>query len=159
VDDRLNDFTLKALAVALTVAGIVAVLLGYLGVRNHNDIVLQAPYFISGGVGGLALIGLGALCLIQFQMRVQARQFAQVTDSLEEWKEAALAEIRGFLEGAQIEVEVLSPATAARPIRARRLPADRGDSADRANSADSGGQDDEQRENGRMERAGSTERG
>jgi hypothetical protein len=147
VDDRLNDFTLKALAVALTVAGLVAVLLGYLGVRNHNDIVLQAPYFISGGVGGLALIGLGALCLIQFQMRVQARQFAQVTDSLEEWKEAALAEIRGFLEGAQIEVEVLSPATAARPIRARRLPADKG------------GEDDEERDNGRMERAGSTERG
>jgi hypothetical protein len=138
---------LKALAVALTVAGLVAVLLGYLGVRNHNDIVLQAPYFISGGVGGLALIGLGALCLIQFQMRVQARQFAQVTDSLEEWKEAALAEIRGFLEGAQIEVEVLSPATAARPIRARRLPADKG------------GEDDEERDNGRMERAGSTERG
>jgi hypothetical protein len=147
VDDRLNDFTLKALAVALTVAGLVAVLLGYLGVRNHNDIVLQAPYFISGGVGGLALIGLGALCLIQFQMRVQARQFAQVTDSLEEWKEAALAEIRGFLEGAQIEVEVLSPATAARPIRARRLPADKGR------------EDDEERDNGRMERAGSTERG
>jgi hypothetical protein len=147
MDDRLNDFTLKAMAVALTVAGIVAVLLGYLGVRNHNDIVLQAPYFISGGVGGLALIGLGALCLIQYQMRVQARQFAQVTDSLEEWKEAALAEIRGFLEGAQIDVEVLSPASAARPIRARRLQEGKGDP------------DEDSRENGRLERAGYTERG
>jgi hypothetical protein len=147
VDDRLNDFTLKALAVALTVAGLIAVLLGYLGVRNHNDIVLQAPYFISGGVGGLALIGLGALALIQYQMRIQARHFAQVTDSLEEWKEAALAEIRGFLEGAQIEVEVLTPATAARPIRARRLPEGKGDP------------DEDDHDNGRLERAGRTERG
>ena len=107
MDDRLADFLLRALAVVLTVAGLVAVLIGYLGVRNHNDIVLQTPYFMSGGVGGLALIGLGALALVQYQMRVQARRFTQMTESLDEWKEAALAEIRGFLEGAEIEVEVL----------------------------------------------------
>ncbi len=94
-------------------------IVGYLGVRNQNDIVLQAPYFISGGVGGLALLGLGALALIQYQMRQQARRFAEVTESLDEWKEAALAEIRGFLEGAQIEVEVLSPASNGR-TRSRR---------------------------------------
>jgi hypothetical protein len=146
VDDRLNDFTLKTLAVALTVAGLVAVLLGYLGVRNHNDIVLQAPYFISGGVGGLALIGLGALALIQYQMRIQARHFSQVTDSLEEWKEAALAEIRGFLEGAQLEVEVLTPSASSRPIRARRLEEGKGDPAA------------EDLDNGRLQRAGRTER-
>lgn len=111
MDDRLNDFLLRAAAVLLTVAGIGAVLLGYLGVRNKADIVLQLPYFLSGGVGGLALIGLGALCLIQYQMRLQARRFTEVTDSLEDWKEQALSEIRTFLEGAQIEVEVLTPTT------------------------------------------------
>jgi hypothetical protein len=111
MDDRLTDLLWRGAAVVLTVAGIVAVLVGYLGVRNHSDIVLQLPYFISGGVGGLALMGLGALALIQYQMRVQARRFAEVTDSLDEWKEQALAELRGFLEGAQIDVEVLSPVT------------------------------------------------
>jgi hypothetical protein len=35
MDDRLTDFSLRALAVALTVAGLVAVLIGYLGVRNR----------------------------------------------------------------------------------------------------------------------------
>ena len=119
MDDRMTDLLLRAAAVLLTIAGLVAVIIGYLGVRNQNDIVLQAPYFISGGVGGLALLGLGALALIQYQMRQQARRFAEVTESLEEWKEAALAEIRGFLEGAQIEVEVLSPATNGR-ARSRR---------------------------------------
>jgi hypothetical protein len=110
MDERLTDLLWRAAAVVLTVAGLVVVLVGYLGVRNQSDVVLQLPYVISGGVGGLALMGLGALALIQYQMRVQARRFAEVTDSLDEWKEQALAELRGFLEGAQIEVEVLTPA-------------------------------------------------
>jgi hypothetical protein len=113
MDDRLTDLALRVLGIALTIGGLVAVLIGYLGVRNHNDVVLQVPYFMSGGVGGLALMGLGALCLVQLQMRVQTRRFEQVNDSLEEWKEAALGEIRGFLEGAQLEVEVIEPSVRA----------------------------------------------
>ena len=110
MDDRLTDFTLRAAAALLTVAGLVAVLVGYLGVRDQSHIELQLPYLISGGLGGLVLMGLGALVLIQYQMRVQARRFAEVTDVLDEWKEQALAELRTFLEGAEIDVEVLTPA-------------------------------------------------
>lgn len=111
MDDRLTDFGMKALAAALTIAGLVAVLVGYLGVRDESHIELQLPYLISGGLGGLVLMGLGALVLIQYQMRIQARRFAEMTDSLDEWKEQALAELRGFLEGAEIDVEVLTPTT------------------------------------------------
>jgi hypothetical protein len=111
MDDRLTDFGMKALAAALTIAGLVAVLVGYLGVRDQSHIELQLPYLISGGLGGLVLLGLGALVLIQYQMRIQARRFAEMTDSLDEWKEQALAELRTFLEGAQIDVEVLTPVT------------------------------------------------
>jgi hypothetical protein len=118
MDDRLADFLLRVMAVVLVVAGLVAILIGYLGVRNHNDIVLQVPYFMSGGVGGLALMGLGALTLVQYQMRLQARRFNQVTESLDEWKQAALTEVRAFLEGAEIEVEVLEPRTATRRPKA-----------------------------------------
>jgi hypothetical protein len=111
MDDRLSDFGLKALAAALTIAGLIAVLVGYLGVRDESHIELQLPYLISGGLGGLVLMGLGALVLIQYQMRVQARRFAEMTDSLDEWKEQAIAELRTFLEGAEIDVEVLTPAS------------------------------------------------
>ena len=117
MDDRLNDFGLKTLAAALTIAGLVAVLVGYLGVRDESHIELQLPYVISGGLGGLALMGLGALVLIQYQMRLQARRFAEMTDSLDEWKEQAIAEIRSFLEGAEIDVEVLTPSTNGRRRR------------------------------------------
>ena len=118
MDDRLTDFGMKALAAALTLAGLVAVLVGYLGVRNQSHIELQLPYLISGGLGGLALMALGALVLIQYQMRIQARRFTEMTDSLDEWKEQAIAELRTFLEGAEIDVEVLTPAT-----NGRRRPA------------------------------------
>src|SRR5207237_9754341 len=111
MDDRLTDFSMKALAAGLTVAGLVAVLVGYLGVRNESHVELQLPYLISGGLGGLVLMGLGALVLIQYQMRLQARRFAEMTDSLDEWKEPALAELLGLLEGAEIDVEVLAQAT------------------------------------------------
>jgi hypothetical protein len=111
MDDRLTDFGMKALAAALTIAGLVAVLVGYLGVRDQSHIELQLPYLISGGLGGLVLMGLGALVLIQYQMRIQARRFAEMTDSLDEWKEQALAELRSVLEGAEIDVEVLTPTT------------------------------------------------
>ena len=117
MDDRLSDFGLKALAAGLTVAGLIAVLVGYLGVRDESHIELQLPYLLSGGLGGLVLMGLGALVLIQYQMRIQARRFAEMTDSLDEWKEQALAELRGFLEGAEIDVEVLTPTTNGRRRR------------------------------------------
>jgi hypothetical protein len=110
MDDRMIDYLLRAAAGALTVLGVVAVLIGYLGVRDQSDLALQVPYLVSGGLGGLALIGLGALALIQYQMRLQARRFIELTESLDEWKDAALAEVRSFLEGAELEVEVRPPA-------------------------------------------------
>jgi hypothetical protein len=120
MDDRMIDYLLRVAAGALTVIGVVAVLIGYLGVRDESDLALQVPYLVSGGLGGLALIGLGALALIQYQMRVQSRRFIELTESLDEWKDAALAEVRGFLEGAELEVEVRAPtANGARATRAR----------------------------------------
>jgi hypothetical protein len=120
MDNRLADFLLRLVAGALTVLGLVAVLVGYLGVRNESDTVLQLPYVVSGGLGGLALMGVGALALIQYQMRIQARRYAEVTEALEDWKERALAEVRHFLETAVIDVEV--PPSAAVPVAQRNGP-------------------------------------
>lgn len=111
MNDNVTNLALKVLGGVLVVGGLVAVLVGYLGVRSSDDIVLQLPYFASGGIGGLSLLALGALCLVQQQMREQSRRAAQVTESLEEWKEQALLEVRAFLEGATLELEVLAPAT------------------------------------------------
>ena len=109
MNDRLSALALKALAGVLIVAGLVCVLLGYLGVRKQDDIVLQMPYLASDGLFGLALIALGGIVLIQHQMREQTRRAARVTEELEDWKDAALAELRAFLETATLELEVRAP--------------------------------------------------
>ena len=109
MNDRVTDYLLRLCAGVLTAAGAVTVLIGYAQLRDESDVVLQLPSLMSAGIGGLVLIGLGALALIQYQMRVQARRFGELTDQLDEWKQAALVEIRTFLEGAEIEVEVTDP--------------------------------------------------
>lgn len=119
---KLRELGATALAGALIVAGLVCILLGYLGVRREEDIVLQLPYLASGGVLGLALIGLGAVLLIQEQMREQVRRAAEVTETLDEWKEQAMAELRAFLEGATIELEVPAAANHRREDVTTALP-------------------------------------
>src|SRR5882724_5785097 len=121
MDTRLSDYTLRLAAGVCTALGVVVVLVGYLGVRNESDVALQIPYLLSGGLGGLALVGLGSLGLIQYQLRVQARNNARLIEELEAWKESALAEVRRFLEGAQIEVSVEAPA---QPVASTRRAVD-----------------------------------
>ena len=80
MNDRVTEYLLRLCAGVLTAAGVITV-----------------------------LVGLGALALIQCQMRIQTRRFGELTDQLDEWKQAALAEIRSFLEGSEIEVEISEP--------------------------------------------------
>jgi hypothetical protein len=117
MDTRLSDYTLRLAAGVCTAVGVVVVLVGYLGVRNESDVALQIPYLLSGGLGGLALVGLGALGLLQYQLRVQARNNARLIEELDAWKESALTEVRRFLEGAEIEVSIEAPA---QPVASRR---------------------------------------
>ena len=121
MDNRQSDYALRFVAGALTALGVVVVLVGYLGVRNESDVALQIPYLLSGGLGGLALVGLGALGLLQYQLRLQSRNNARLIEELEAWKDAALVEVRHFLEGAEIEVSVGAPTQPA--TSARRAPA------------------------------------
>ncbi len=106
MDDKTKDLLLRVGAGGLTGLGVVVVLLGYLGVRDEASVELQIPYLMSGGLGGLALVGLGALCLIQLQMRQQAQRMARLTDELDEWKESAIAELRAFLASATVEIDL-----------------------------------------------------
>lgn len=75
--------------------------------------MLQLPYVVSGGLGGLDLIGLDALALIQHQSQVDTATLAALSGELEEWKEHALTDLKGelrhFLHSAEIDVEVTAP--------------------------------------------------
>lgn len=103
---QLRDLGLKLLAVVLVLGGLGMCVMGYLGVRRNYEVALQLPYLASGGVIGLALIAIGAVVVVQRQMQEQSRRAGLVTEALEEWKDAALAELRAFLDTATLELEV-----------------------------------------------------
>lgn len=48
----------------LIAAGLLAVISGYLGVRNEIDVSVQIPYLLSGGIGGLLLAMVGVTILL-----------------------------------------------------------------------------------------------
>jgi hypothetical protein len=110
MNDRVKNLGVRTIAWGLACGGLLLVVIGFLRIRSEDNIVLQLPYLASDGLGGVALIGFGAMLCIQQQMRQQAARAAAVTESLEEWKDAALAEIRVFLQTTTLELEVRAPA-------------------------------------------------
>lgn len=109
MDPRLNTYLTKIGSSVLLAAGVVVVLIGYIGVRGESSVELQLPYIASGGIGGLGLIGLGIAGLLWASTKEQAAHIAGVVDSLEEWKVTALSDLRQFLETADVQLEVLQP--------------------------------------------------
>ncbi|HEX3612411.1 MAG TPA: hypothetical protein VHU88_12060 [Sporichthyaceae bacterium] len=122
MNERLNDIALKVMTAGFITAGLIAVTIGYRGIQREDDIVLQMPYLASGAVIGLALIALGGITMIRQQMREQSRRGAQVTETLEEWKESTMNELRAFLANATVDVEI-NPTAPAHLDALNRAPA------------------------------------
>jgi hypothetical protein len=77
------------LGVAMLALGAIALYLGYDGVAKHAVEVAQTPYLISGGIVGLALIGLGGVTLavyvllrVQGDLRSELRSMSVAIESL-----------------------------------------------------------------------------
>jgi hypothetical protein len=72
----------RSLATLLTVLGLVAILLGWLGVSDHVLPSEQIPYLASGGVLGLFLLGAAGTLWLSADMRDEWRKLDQVADEL-----------------------------------------------------------------------------
>jgi hypothetical protein len=96
----------RAAAVAAAVAGLVAIVLGWVGVSGKGLPTEQIPYLASGGLLGLFALGVGATLWLSADLR-------------DEWRK--LDEIHADL-GAQRRVETNGepPATGARSRAAAR---------------------------------------
>lgn len=77
----------RALAVGLVVLGVIALVIGWIGVSGTGLSAEQEPYLISGGLGGVALIAVGCTLWMSADMQDEWRRL----DSLEE-----LVERRGL---------------------------------------------------------------
>ncbi len=72
----------RVLATALFVVGGVALVVGWVGVSRQALTALQVPYVISGGIGGIFLLGLGAVFWLSADLRDEWRKLDEVLDAL-----------------------------------------------------------------------------
>lgn len=75
-----NNMTRRAQGWALVALGGIVLVVGYMGIARQALIAKQLPYLASGGLGGLALVALGALFIVSEDLRHDTRRL----DALEE---------------------------------------------------------------------------
>ena len=110
--DRVSAGVLVALGALLLVCG-------WLGVRDKLYPAQQIPYEISGGLGGLFLLGLGAALWISADVRDEWRKLDAVDRSLASI-EAALG--THSVAGASPAVDVRHVEATLAPVAAQRQP-------------------------------------
>lgn len=115
----------RILAWCAIVVGLVALLLGYLGVKETAYVVEQIPYVVSGGMFGLFLLGTGAVLLLSADLRDQWRALLDVRDELVLLQSAGGPVVVDNVEPARLEALPLARAqraggNAPAPSRRRR---------------------------------------
>ncbi|MDT7551313.1 MAG: hypothetical protein QOE84_3707 [Actinomycetota bacterium] len=83
----------RVLAWILIAGGALALLLGYIGVKDTAYVVEQLPYVISGGLLGLFLLGLGTVLLLSADLRDQWRVLLDIRDDMALSRSAEPAEV------------------------------------------------------------------
>lgn len=96
--------------------GALALVLGWIGVTGTPYVFEQIPYVISGGLGGLFLLGLGAMLWISADLRDEWRKL----DQLVRLQEALLSQQRDDIGESADVPELPAPANGARPARRTR---------------------------------------
>lgn len=72
----------RSAAVVLTLAGVICLLAGYAGVADSEILAEQTRFIVSGGIGGLFLLGLGATLWISADLRDEWRKLDRIEHAL-----------------------------------------------------------------------------
>lgn len=107
----------RAAAILSLAVGVLALILGYIGVSSTAYTAEQIPYVLSGGIAGVFLLGVGATLYLSADIRDEWRKLDDVEEDLAR-VEAALA-ARPDIEQRLAAVE-RRLASAERPAPARR---------------------------------------
>lgn len=83
----------RGLAWVLVGAGALALIIGWVGVSSTAYAAEQLPYIISGGLGGIFLLGVGATLWLSADLRDEWRKLDRIEEALTQREaEVALAE-------------------------------------------------------------------
>lgn len=89
----------------LLVGGLAVVAAGWFGVRDLESVVEQIPYVVSGGIGGLAMVAVGAALL---HLTRQSRLEQKMND-LAARQEALEEAVHGFIIALSKEMDLTVP--------------------------------------------------
>src|SRR5258706_9109584 len=70
--------------IALAALGVVFIIAGYLGVAHEALVAKQIPYLVSGGIGGMVLVAVGAFLLGTDDVRKQLARVEQLETMVED---------------------------------------------------------------------------
>ena len=74
----------RVLAWVLVAAGAIALIAGWVGVSGSAYAAGQLPYIISGGIGGIFLLGVGATLWLSADLRDEWCKLDSIEDALRE---------------------------------------------------------------------------
>jgi hypothetical protein len=74
----------RVLALGLTITGAVFLISGWVGVSGTAVLAEQAPYIVSGAIGGIFLLGVGATLWISADLRDEWRKLDRIEKALAE---------------------------------------------------------------------------
>lgn len=80
----------RAAAVAALAVGVVALILGYVGVSSTGFLAEQLPYIVSGGIAGLFCLGLAATLYLSADLRDEWRKLDDIDRRLAAMEEARI---------------------------------------------------------------------
>jgi hypothetical protein len=72
----------RALSWVAVGAGAIALVVGWIGVSGNAYAASQLPYIISGGIGGIFLLGLGAMLWMSADLRDEWRKLDRLEEAI-----------------------------------------------------------------------------
>ena len=73
----------RVLALGSVLIGLIAIILGWVGISGTGLVAEQNPYLISGGVLGIALIGIGCTAWVSADLQDEWRRLDRLQEHLE----------------------------------------------------------------------------
>src|SRR5437899_8909231 len=77
---------------AFLLAGAVALVFGFVGVRTSADVIDEISYLVTGGIGSIFLLGVGATLLLSADLHDDFRKLHRVERKLDRVERLLLAE-------------------------------------------------------------------
>ena len=107
----------RAAAVALVAFGIVVIVIGWIGVSGKAYPAEQLPFIISGGIGGMCILGLGGLLWLSSDLRDEWTALDRIQAALTDLAGTDLVDRRGLERAASLSGDRTNGASSGDPTR------------------------------------------